>query len=391
MNIKQKVLIVDDETRSQRIAAEILEDWSELKTVSTGEEALSIVGTYFPDLILLDIMMSGIDGYEVCKRIKANPEFSKIKIILVSGKATLDEKLKGYDVGADDYITKPFMPEELLAKAKVFLRLTWVEKQLSELNCFLDEKIQERTDQLFKAKSKLMNSAKMSALGEMAGGIAHEINTPLCTIGLMADQIQALIDEDPVNRKVISKMTQELCENINRISTIIQGLKTFSRDGSNDRFESVSLQQIIENTLILCQEKLKFNNIQVHMTLLSDHCRIQCQPVQISQVLLNLINNACDVVVTLKEKWIKISVEKQEKYIHISITDSGNGISEDTRNKLFQPFFTTKETGHGTGLGLSISKGILDSHSGSLSLDTQCENTRFVIKLPLDANHDASI
>jgi len=382
MSGRQKVMIVDDESRNQRIITEILEDSVEFKLASTGEDAVAAMDSYCPDLVLLDIMMPGIDGYEVCKKIRANPKLSLTKVILVSGKAMVEERLKGYEIGADDYMTKPFVPEELLAKAKVFLRLTRVEKELAELNRSLEEKVQERTRQLLDAEAKLVNSAKMAALGEMAGGIAHEINTPLGTIGMVGDQIAELIVEEPIDKKMIHEMTQVISGTVQRIGGIIRGLRTFSRDGSQDRFEPTSLKRIVEDTLALCQEKLKHGNVKVHYDSIPDDLKINCRSVQISQVLLNLINNACDAILPLPEKWVKVEAKKVGNFVEVSITDSGKGIPEKVRNKIFQPFFTTKDIGKGTGLGLSISKGIVDAHHGSMTIDLQCENTRFILRLP---------
>lgn len=122
MNAKQKILVVDDEPRNQRIIAEILDGLAEYKIASCGEEALKLIESYSPNLVLLDLMMPGIDGYEVCKRIRGNPKLRAIKIILISGKAMAEEQLRGLEVGADDYMTKPFVHEELLAKIKVLLQ-----------------------------------------------------------------------------------------------------------------------------------------------------------------------------------------------------------------------------------------------------------------------------
>lgn len=382
MSEKQKVLAVDDEPRNQRIVSETLEDVVELKAVSSGEEALNIIESYAPDLVLLDIMMPGIDGYEVCQTIRANPRLSLTKIILVSGKAMIEERLKGYDAGADDYMTKPFVPEELLAKTKVFLRLAAVERQFAELNRSLDEKVQEKTRELLEAQAKLTTAAKMSALGEMAGGIAHEINTPLASISLLADQIKELVSEETSDRKIVLGMTQTIEDPVNRISSIIRGLRTFSRDGSKDRFGLVPIKQIIDNTLSLCREKFKHSSVHVQVGAIPGDFLVHCQQVQISQVLLNLIQNAYDAVVVRQERWIKIEVERQQNLIRISITDSGAGIADKISDKMFQPFFTTKDIGKGSGLGLSISKGIVESHRGSLLCDRQCNNTRFILSLP---------
>lgn len=382
MSGKQKVLIVDDEPKNLRIIAEILEEYLDYETAANGEEALTKVESFLPDLILLDIMMPGIDGYEVCKRIRESDHFKSVKIILVSGKAMIEERLKGYEVGADDYMTKPFEHEELLAKTKVYLRLTMFEKQLHELNASLDRMVQERTEQLIKAEAKLVTAAKMSALGEMAGGIAHEINTPLGTIGMVAEQIEEMVNEDKIDRQTINEMTKIIGGTVQRISTIISGLRTFSRDANQDQFDSVPVKQIIENTLTLCSEKFKHENVNLILDPIGDDVRVQCRSVQISQVLLNLLGNACDAIQWDKGKWIRISVEKAGKEILIKITDSGKGIPEAVRDKLFQPFFTTKEVGKGTGLGLSIAKGIMDAHQGVLEVNPDCENTQFVLRFP---------
>jgi C4-dicarboxylate-specific signal transduction histidine kinase len=382
----QRVLIVDDEPRNQRILAETLDGVVEFRVASSGEQAIQEMKDFLPDLVLLDIMMPGLDGYEVCRRIRADARLTLTKVILVSGKAMVEERLKGYEVGADDYMTKPFVSEELLAKAKVFLRLTLVERELTQLTLNLDQKVQERTEQLFLAEAKLVSTAKMSALGEMAGGIAHEINTPLGTIGMIADQLTEMLKEDgELDREEAAQMTETVAVTVSRIGLIIQGLRTFSRDGSRDRFDQSSVKQIVESTLALCGEKVKSGGIEVSVSSIGDEISIACRPVQISQVLLNLINNACDAISHLDEKWLKISVEEKQDHIELSVTDSGSGVAEAVREKVFQPFFTTKDIGKGTGLGLSVSKGIADAHRGQLFIDSACANTRFVLRLPKDS------
>lgn len=232
------------------------------------------------------------------------------------------------------------------------------------------------------AEAKLTNTAKMSALGEMAGGIAHEINTPLGTIGMIAEQIQELVSDEAIDRKTVTEMTEIVATTVKRIGTIIQGLKTFSRDGSRDPFASAPLQQILDDTLALCSEKLKQASVKIQVDPIPEGLNVRCRSVQIAQVLLNLIGNSCDATVPLQVRWIRITIEKQNKHVHISVTDSGSGVPESIRSKIFQPFFTTKEIGKGTGLGLSISKGIMVDHGGKLELDAKYENTRFVLTLP---------
>ena len=382
MTLKQKVLIVDDEPRSQRIILEILGDLAECQVASSGDDALTMAETFLPDLVLLDIMMPGMDGYEVCRRFRSNPRLSHLKIVLVSGKAMIEERLKGYEVGADDYLTKPFDGEELLAKAKVFLRLTSTELELNLVNKSLEQKVLDRTNQLLEAEARLVTSAKMSALGEMAGGIAHEINTPLATLSLIVNRLKRQVELPMFDRSDVSRMIEISEKTILRISGIIRGLSAFSRDASRDDFEMVSLSKIIESSVLLCGEAMKHNEVKMIIETIPDEVKVKCRPVQISQVIINLIGNACDAIESLPDKWIKIGIRNASGPIVLFVMDSGRGIPESIAKKIFQPFFTTKDVGKGTGLGLSISKGIMDAHGGSISVDFECENTCFLLSFP---------
>jgi signal transduction histidine kinase len=388
LNLKQKIMIVDDEPRNQRILMETLENLSENRICLNGEEILNQIDEFLPDLVLLDIMMPDLDGYEVCKRIRAKERLKTTKIIMVSGKAMTEEKLKGYEWGADDYITKPFISEELLAKAKVFLRLSKFEKEMDDLNLKLDEKVKEKTRQLYEAESLLINSAKMAALGEMSGGVAHEINNPLASINLVSDQIRELISRDPIRwQSKIIEMSWVVSQAVKHIASIVHGLQTFARDASHDAFDLAPLKPIVNNTLNLCQAKFSAGNVKLMVDEIDENFHVYCRPVQVTQVLLNLISNAHDAIEYLPERWIRVSFQEKDEGIVITVTDSGSGISDSIRDKIFQPLFTTKEVGKGTGLGLSISKGIVEAHSGRLTVNKDSLNTQFVLWLPKQAQH----
>ncbi len=386
MASKQKVLIVDDEPRNQRIVTETLEDLFELQVASSGEEALQCLEKDPPDLVLLDIMMPGMSGYEVCAHVRNNPDLRFTKVILVSGKAMIDERLKGYEAGADDYMTKPFVPEELMAKSKVFLRLAHIEKELDQMNHSLDAKVQEKARLLMAAEMKLVNSAKMSALGEMAGGVAHEINTPLATILLLSDQQTEVLaeKENAISKESLENYFSVIATAAKHIAKIVQGLRFFSRDSSADPFAKADLAKIVEDTILLCAERFKTHSVRLDVQSLQ--LSISCRSVEIAQVLLNLLNNSFQAIEKLPDKWVQILVQEDREFVEISVTDSGSGIPPVTREKIFQPFYTTKDVGQGTGLGLSISKGIIENHNGTLKLDETSANTRFVIRIPKEQN-----
>ncbi|MBU6153520.1 MAG: PAS domain-containing protein [Bdellovibrionales bacterium] len=229
---------------------------------------------------------------------------------------------------------------------------------------------------------KMLHASKMSSLGEMSSGIAHEINNPLAIIQGKSHQIRSLLEKGTPDPEALKKLTTQIDETVLRISRIIKGLQSFSREGSQDPYEVRSLKTILEETLAFCSTRFKHHEILIEHAGVSPEITVYCRPSQISQVFLNLLNNSFDAVQGRKERWVKIDAQLLEDRISISFTDSGPGIPEGIREKILEPFFTTKEVGKGTGLGLSISLGILKSHGGSLKIDTFCKNTRFLIDLP---------
>ena len=231
-------------------------------------------------------------------------------------------------------------------------------------------------------QSKILNVSKLSALGEMAGGVAHEINTPLTTIRIAASNIQKHVESKMIEPSNILKQVFLIEKTINRISKIIIGLKTFSRDASHDPLVSTTVNEVVQESLLFCREQIKAKGIKLLVEEFSPSLSFAGRHSEISQVLLNLINNSADAVVNLPERWIKISALDKKKRIQILVTDSGPGIAREIQQKIFAPFFTTKEVGQGTGLGLSIALGIIETHGGELRLEKNSPHTCFLISLP---------
>lgn len=226
-----------------------------------------------------------------------------------------------------------------------------------------------------------LNMAKLSALGEMAGGIAHEINNPLAIIHGKVTQILRVSDRQSLDQDYLKEELGKVVDTTRRIARIIDGLRSFSRDGEKDPFEKISSHKVIKDTLGLCAERFRNNGIEIRVLEGNDFI-FWGRFVQIAQVLLNLMSNSFDAVKDLDEKWVEISVGEKGSSIELRVTDSGRGISNEVAQKIMQPFFTTKEVGKGTGLGLSISKGIIEDHGGTLELDRKSVHTSFVVRIP---------
>jgi len=229
---------------------------------------------------------------------------------------------------------------------------------------------------------KMIEAAKMSELGKMAGGLAHEINTPLGTISLLAEQISEVINGAEVDVHTISAGAHLISNTVVRINKVISGLRSFSRDGSSDPYEVIQLTDLIQAATTLCQQKFADDNVRllIEIPLGLD---LECQFTQISHVILNLLNNSFEAIQSLSEKWIQVKAALDGDHVVMSVTDSGAGLSQTVREQMFNPFFTTKEVGSGTGLGLSISIGIVQAHRGRIYYDENARHTSIIIRLPL--------
>lgn len=262
----------------------------------------------------------------------------------------------------------------------------------------INQQLKESQEKVKYNHAQLVESARLASLGEMAGGVAHEVNNPLTVIVIHSEKLKKQVNECLIARSSLGdhetppvKKMQEMKESIEkieatarRISKIISGLKTMSRNGNQDPFVSCTLGKVIEDALSLCQQKAKNANIDIQIQSQHLEQNMFCRPVQISQVFLNLLINAFHAVEEVENKWVRIQSEIQNKKLLIKVSDSGKGISEENKNKVFDPFFTTKVTGQGTGLGLSISRGIMQGHNGNLVLFSRSNPTTFMMELPLD-------
>lgn len=239
----------------------------------------------------------------------------------------------------------------------------------------------EAENNILEQRELLAASSKLSALGEMAAGIAHEMNNPLAIISGKVQLIKKMSEKKKLGPEKLLLETNDILHTCKRISMIIKGLKSISRDNTDDPKEPVTLESVVMDALHLCQQRFKINDIIFNVELgPSSETIVSVRPGQISQVLLNLLNNSFDAVKDSEEKEISLTIHEDDNKVYLEVENSGDIIPPALREKIMEPFFTTKESGKGTGLGLSISKRIMEGHEGELILKDS-EKTCFIIDL----------
>ena len=250
---------------------------------------------------------------------------------------------------------------------------------LNQMNQFLESQVTVRT-------SQLIESARLTSLGEMAGGMAHEINNPLMILMARVLRIRRRISKatnlEPIFLRDTNEDLEKLDQILVRVSKIIKALKTYARDGKDDASNVVQVSHLVSDALELCRSQIKNQSIDLKICDYDQTLKIECREVQIGQVLLNLLNNAIAAVEGAQQKWIQIEIRDHCDAVSFVVRDSGPGVPTELKHKIMYPFFTTKPVGKGTGLGLSISKGIVESHQGTLELDEESEFTTFVVRIP---------
>ncbi|MBD2355303.1 response regulator [Tolypothrix sp. FACHB-123] len=427
------ILIVDDNTNNIRVLFDILHNFGfQVSVVKSGEMALEKVPSIQPDLILLDVMMPGIDGFETCRRLKANENTKEIPVIFMTALTELENKVKGLQLGAVDYITKPIQVEEVLARVNIHLSLINTRnKLLAEITerRQTETKLQQTLNELKQTQTQLIQSEKMSSLGQMVAGIAHEINNPVNFIygninyvdeysynllkmlnlyqeiyPVTAPEVQALAEEIDLDFLVadLQKLLPSMKMGAERIRNIVLSLRNFSRMDEAE-FKAVDIHEGIESTLMILQYRLKDKPERPAIEVIRDYGKlplVECYAGQLNQVLMNIIVNAIDALeaITNQHKYEEIKANFYQirirtflddaQWVKIAIADNGLGIPEQVKNRIFDPFFTTKAVGQGTGLGLAISYQIVtQKHGGTLEFNSSSgQGTEFIIKIPVKQN-----
>jgi signal transduction histidine kinase len=446
------ILIVDDTPTNLEVLSEGLTYAGfEVAVATSGERAIKQAEYEAPHLILLDVMMPGIDGFETCRRLKANPATKDIPIIFMTALTDVVDKVKGLALGAVDYITKPFQQAEVVARVQIHVKLRNLSLTLEEQNICLKKEIAERTNaeaallqltqeleervesrtqeltqslhDLQQAQVRLVQAEKMSTLGQLVAGVAHEINNPVNFIQANLHHLETytedLLDilqlyknncpfpsldiQDKANKIDLEFLSEDLPKMLasmqigtERITEIVRSLRTFSRHDEAE-VKVVNIHEGIDSTLTMLQHRLKTNPNFPPIEIVKEYGdlpKIECYAGKMNQVFMNVLSNAIDALEEAMDDGMIFQVQPtiqiktqltRSNTIEIRIIDNGPGISPQIQHRLFDPFFTTKPAGKGTGLGMSISHQIItEKHGGSLGCYSNLgRGAEFVIEIPI--------
>ena len=233
-----------------------------------------------------------------------------------------------------------------------------------------------------RSQEQLVSSAKMVAMGRMAAGIAHEVNNPLQLIMSHAERLRNVAKTTGPAQDQLNQISDQIQSVALRIGSINKGLLALSRDATSDPLVEVPVYIIVDHSLAYCRAHLESHQIDLRISKIPKEWTVMGREAQLSEVILNILNNAYYAVADCQQKWIQIDTKAETNWIEISISDSGPGVSPKILHRIFDPFFTTKPVGKGTGLGLSVSQSLMAAHGGQLYYEPQTVGGKFVIRVP---------
>lgn len=428
-----KILVVDDDRFNLTVANNFIKETNiecQVTSCNNPLEVKKLMDENNFDIILLDIVMPGMDGTDVLKQIRSNPEYDNVQILMLTSLTDSNSFKKCFEYGADDYINKPIKDVEFFARFKaavktrnnvlmlkeMFERIKKQNKDLKELNKTLKD-----------TQFHMIQKEKLAAIGELAAGVAHEINNPLGYVGSNLEvlsnfvlRIQRMITEyrdlvqsvvsnnnimeiNEINQiitnlkeletklkvnfvlKELEEIISDSRDGVNRVSKIVKSLQNFAKTGFEDEMILNDLNVIIDEAILLLNNDLKnVASIEKKYGVIPN---ILCNRSQLGQVILSLITNSLQAIRSQNRLNGEIVIEtfKERDMVCCSITDDGAGIDESIINKIFDPFFTTKEVGSATGIGLSISYDIIvKKYNGEFNVESiPGKKTVFTFKFPI--------
>lgn len=313
---KSLVLLVDDVPQNIQVLGNILRNQGYSFALTTsGEETRKLLKKTKPDIILLDIMLPDEDGFSICEHIKSQAELEEIPIIFLSAKHDIKDKIKGFKLGAVDYITKPFEDIEVIARVQNHLQAKLDRDQIEQYNKQLEEIVEQRTNELIKKERESM-------LAQFMQGIIHNVRGPISgvanginVIGMMTNDLSVML-HDPQMVNIIEEINELNTLNKNKIESLLSDLNSMLRKSTNDfneELEEIDLNNIIQQELDFLQVDLEFKNKVVKtIHLSSQKLPIKVVSADISQIFQNLIKNAMDAMFNQENKAITIETGQEQ-------------------------------------------------------------------------------
>ena len=395
-----KILVVDDEKYNLTAIKRIfLNDNYIMEFAMNGEEALERIFDFEPDLVILDIMMPGINGYEVCCRLKSHTDTSGIMVLLLSAKGALEDRLKGYKVEADDYLVKPYNPEELRAKVRILVRLKNAQDELKILNQNLEKLVEDRTRELVKKE-------RQALVGQMVQGFIHNLQSPMtavCGRTELALRAAGKLLENQGNPDISIKLLEQIIRQLDysldaadKVELLIHNLLAKGRDEAEDAKQELNLNDLIVKELEFLDADMELKHeVKKNLNLdTSLPCLFGIYS-DFSQVIYNMITNASDAMKNSSKKELAISTRHDNANIYIEFQDTGAGILPADLERIFDPFFTTKPKKGaegkgeptGTGLGLYTCTQLMKFYGAHISAESESGvGTGFTITIPVAVN-----
>lgn len=345
-----KILIVDDELSNLQIGISILKEHRDYHLVfaTSGEDALKKVENTDFDLILLDIIMQPLDGFEVCTILKQNERTRDIPIIFLTAKADSDSIVKGFEIGGSDYITKPFNAGELLVRVDNHIKLKkYYEDRLAD-------------------QEALFRESRIASMADLLNNIAHHWRQPLNVIAIQKEVISQNFKEETLTEEMLDSILTGMND---KLQTLSKTIDNFRRYFSSDlQKKKANITDLVKEVLFLFEPKIKDEGINVTCDCSESYCNIYVN--EFKQAVANILNNAIDAVNDNKEKDILIKVNASSECVSIDIIDNGCGLEDEGIERAFDPYYTTKFKSYDKGLGLYYSKIVVEEHlGGTITID----------------------
>ena len=396
MSKSSLVLLVDDAPQNIQVLGNILKNQGySFALTSSGSETFKLLSKKKPDIILLDIMLPDEDGFSICGKIKQDPLLSDIPIIFLSAKHDINDKIKGFQLGAVDYITKPFEDIEVIQRVNNHLQAKLDRDKIEKYNHELEAIVEQRTKELIKKERESM-------LAQFMQGIIHNVRGPITSVANGMDVIEMMGND--LKTKLSGEISNTLLDEINELNTLnkeklqsllndLNSMLKKSRLDYSEELDLIDLNVILQQEIDFLQVDLEFKNlVSKKINLHHKPLMINVVPAEISQVFQNLIKNAMDAMHQQNQKEINIESGLHKKFVYFRVCDNGPGIPKDIIARIFDPFFTTKPKENkneetmptGTGIGLRFCKSTIEAYGGSITVDEKREKGAcFTVKIPL--------